>query len=146
VTTGQAAGDPETREPRSRGKLVALLGLVLALLVLAATAWFFRTEISRFCLRTYWRLRQLPGAVGIAVVQEFQPSSSAIQVTEVLRRSDDAVLRPGDFIIQVSGEDVKTIDDLARSVRGRSAGEVLPFVVRRGGETLELEVMLEPRE
>lgn len=57
-----------------------------------------------------------------------------------------AGLRDGDLIIGVDGERVHTFQQLRRLLYGRKPGEAVKIKVRRGEETLELDVTLGRRE
>lgn len=57
-----------------------------------------------------------------------------------------AVLRIGDEILSLGGEEITSTDDLARVMAGTRPGDVVPIEVERNGEVLALEVELVAQE
>ncbi|MCR4626166.1 MAG: Do family serine endopeptidase [Treponema sp.] len=57
-----------------------------------------------------------------------------------------AGMQPGDYIINLNGHDVKSVDQLVRDVGSLRAGTTATFVVIRGGKEKELSVKIEERK
>ena len=53
-----------------------------------------------------------------------------------------AGLRPGDVIIEVGGDSIRTVEDLFSAIRRRDPGDVVELTIVRGGERREVEVTL----
>jgi predicted metalloprotease with PDZ domain len=83
------------------------------------------------------------------VVLGIKPSfaGAAPSVLEVVTGSpaDKAGMKPGDVIQSMGGYQVQRFNDFVGVLQSKRAGEVLPVVVRRGGETLEFEPVLKRR-
>jgi PDZ domain-containing protein len=59
----------------------------------------------------------------------------------------DAVLDPGDKIVEVDGVAVATVEDLSRELEGRSPGDIVPMVIERpdrGRLTVDVELTASP--
>ncbi|HKD99880.1 MAG TPA: PDZ domain-containing protein [Planctomycetota bacterium] len=54
----------------------------------------------------------------------------------------NAGIQEGDAILEIAGTPVRTSSDLSRTIRARRPGESVVILVRRGGETLELDATL----
>jgi membrane-associated protease RseP (regulator of RpoE activity) len=74
-------------------------------------------------------------------------TGAAPSVQEVITGSpaDKAGMRPGDVIQSMGGSQVQSFKDFVGALRSKRAGDVLPIVVRRGGDTLEFAPVLERR-
>jgi len=57
--------------------------------------------------------------------------------------ASDAGLQPGDVIMRVEGKPVKDANNLTDMARGLKAGSTVPVVVRRGTETMLVQINLE---
>lgn len=59
--------------------------------------------------------------------------------------ADKAGVKVGDVVLKMAGQVVATWTDLIAMIRGRKATDKVTLTVRRGGQTLDLEVQLVPR-
>ncbi|AEE17113.1 Do family serine endopeptidase [Treponema brennaborense] len=57
-----------------------------------------------------------------------------------------AGMQAGDFVINLNGKDVKTVDQLVREVGDLNVGETAQFTVLRGGKEMQLKVKIEGRD
>lgn len=68
-------------------------------------------------------------------------------VVSVVRRSaaDDAGLRPGDIVVALAGEPVRSVEDLFATLRDLQPGETVSLTFVRDGDQREIEVVLDER-
>ena len=60
--------------------------------------------------------------------------------------ADKAGIMPGDFIIELNGKHIKSVDNLVRDVGDLLAGETAVFKVIRGSKTITIEAKIEARD
>jgi membrane-associated protease RseP (regulator of RpoE activity) len=87
---------------------------------------------------------ELPDAV-LGIKPSF--AGAAPSVREVITGSpaDKAGMKPGDVIQSMGDYQVQSFKDFVGALNSKRAGEVLPVVARRGGETLEFAPVLARR-
>jgi serine protease Do len=89
------------------------------------------------------------GSHGLVVKDDVQPEKAGASRSVVIERLEadgpgaKAGLQPGDVIVRVGEEPVRTSLDLERCLLDRSGGERVPVVVRRGNAEQRLELVLE---
>ena len=71
-------------------------------------------------------------------------SEDAVKVTKVAPDSgaEQAGVKPEDVILEIEGKEVKSVRDLRAGLSGKKRGDRVRVKVKRGEETLELEVTL----
>lgn len=95
------------------------------------------------------------GWLGVSLLQTNDAYKEALGVKEMSGAlasqvyigspAQKAGMKPGDYIISVDGHDVKDVEQVQREVGRIEAGKVVPFVVMRNGEKIELSVKIEER-
>jgi S1-C subfamily serine protease len=88
----------------------------------------------------------LPAQSG-ALVQEVTPNSPAAKAglkggTKQVQIGGQTLLLGGDVILAAGGQQVKTADDLAAAIAGKSPGTKVEIKIKRGSETLTKTVTL----
>ncbi|MGH8946509.1 MAG: YlbL family protein [Acidimicrobiia bacterium] len=85
--------------------------------------------------------------VSIQVALEALGYPQQVVITEILGNVPAVeVLEPGDVIVSVDGVEIDTIDQVAPLIEAHEAGDVIPILVERRGEQLEVQVQLAERE
>jgi serine protease Do len=88
-----------------------------------------------------WRVRRagFPRGVMIGEVAEGGPADAAglVGLRKHLRTGETL---PGDLVLKINGDEVKTNLDFARTVLKSKPGDKLKFTIERGGETSVVEV------
>ena len=87
---------------------------------------------------------ELPDVV-LGIKPLFAGAAPSVQAVITGSPADKAGLKPGDVIQSMGGNRVQSFNDFVGVLGSKRAGDVLPVVVRRGGETLEFEPVLERR-
>jgi thiol-disulfide isomerase/thioredoxin len=94
-------------------------------------------------LQVHFRPHHLPW-LGIEMAP---PSGATVVVQHVVRGSpaDKAGIHDGDTVVSVDGTPVSSPGEVSRTVAGRSAGDSVDVVLRRGGRSRTVSVTLAPR-
>jgi membrane protease YdiL (CAAX protease family) len=136
-----------TREHRRWSRLLVGLAavdtvvaaVVIALLIAGVWGWYVLAPSPK---------RPRSGdAVRIGVTLATDPETAGARISWISGNSpaERAGLRPGDVVVSLDETPIRTGDELARLVRGSSAGVPRMFRVRRDGQELELSVTPELR-
>ncbi len=85
------------------------------------------------------RLGIIGGTTNVAAGQE-----EGVLIEDVMRGgpAHEAGIEPGDIIVEADGQRITAMDELTALIREREPGDVLPLVVLRDGERLEIEATL----
>ena len=105
----------------------------------------FRDSWDRLVKSDQWG--RLPGHVSFLGV-EGDPQAEDARITKVVPRfpAAKAGMKPGDVVIQFDGKEVTDFDSLAALVKDTEPGDRVKLRIRRGQETVELEVEIGERE
>lgn len=87
---------------------------------------------------------ELPDVV-LGVKPLFTGAAPSVQEVITGSPADKVGMQPGDVIHTMGGSPVRSFKDFVDALRSKRAGDVLPVVVHRGGDTLEFAPVLEKR-
>ena len=90
------------------------------------------------------KIREIPAAGGAALGVVLKADSKLLEIDEVNEKSGahEAGLQKGDIILAIEGTALKTIADIAETLKDHRAGSSVEVQLRRGRETLKLKVRL----
>jgi S1-C subfamily serine protease len=94
------------------------------------------------------KIHEIPAADGLAIGIGLKKDSEELIVDEVYPGGGaaDAGMKKDDRILEVAGKAIKVLKELSESLKPYHAGSRVPFKIRRGKETLELQVRLDPKK
>jgi S1-C subfamily serine protease len=87
---------------------------------------------------------ELPDVV-LGVKPLFTGAAPSVQEVIMGSPADKAGMKPGDVIQSMGGGQIQSFKDFVDALSSKRAGDVLPVVVRRGGDTLEFAPVREKR-
>lgn len=122
------------RRPRNLGTIIGVLSAILI-----GPADFSAAQSTT-------TLQLEPGYLGV-LADETGGQTGGIRLLDVLAGgpAQAAGLRAGDIITSIDGQAANNVDDMARLMSGRPAGDEVTFVVRRGNEVTRADVRLTKR-
>ena len=124
-----------------KGRFIVFLSMALALTALAGTAYLERHLLLSYFYRKHW-LTDPRGKPRLGVI--LKETRGGVSVSQVMKNGPaaEAHFKIDDVLLQVNNSSVSKFEDVLRALDQCIVGDVVPFVIRRGNERLEVKVVL----